>query len=186
MTDLTGTIVYDYWDLPVVNPEGIAINNKADPPKLYIATDPSAPSGPQYVPLILGFEKPQNGTGYVYWDHKHLPKYVTDPPPCRGCHKAFEGAYENGFEKAYYWENHFPEAESSGNNSTVLISVLVPISAVCLLLMCITLCAIGVVVRKKIKKQNKGPLEVASFEDLDEEQEYLTSLPGDEDSLLEE
>eukprot|EP00324_Dicrateria_rotunda_P001203 CAMPEP_0206155308 /NCGR_PEP_ID=MMETSP1474-20131121/2025_1 /ASSEMBLY_ACC=CAM_ASM_001110 /TAXON_ID=97495 /ORGANISM="Imantonia sp., Strain RCC918" /LENGTH=245 /DNA_ID=CAMNT_0053553905 /DNA_START=222 /DNA_END=956 /DNA_ORIENTATION=- len=103
LTDLTGTIVYDYWDLPVANPEGIAINNVADPPMLYISTDPSAPSGPQYVPLVLGFEKPKNGTGYVYWDGKHLPSYVTDPPPCDGCHDAFEEAYNNGFEGARYW-----------------------------------------------------------------------------------
>jgi len=89
LTDLTGTEVLDSWDLPVKNPEGIAVNNNSDPKYLYIATDPSAPSGPQYLPLIVGFEKPVEGTGYVNYDPDNLPDYVTNPPPCDGCEEIF-------------------------------------------------------------------------------------------------
>lgn len=183
LTDLTGTIIYDYWDLPVENPEGIAINNDVDPPMLYIATDPSAPSGPQYVPLVLGFYKPKNGTGYVYWDQKHLPDYVTNPPPCHGCHKVFEEAYENGFERAYYWENHFPEAESSGSVNIVLVSVLVPVcSSVCILMICSIICVL--LIRKRITKK-KGNLVPNDDPDelLQEEEQEFTF--DDEATLLE-
>eukprot|EP00339_Tiarina_fusa_P015038 CAMPEP_0117005734 /NCGR_PEP_ID=MMETSP0472-20121206/6228_1 /TAXON_ID=693140 ORGANISM="Tiarina fusus, Strain LIS" /NCGR_SAMPLE_ID=MMETSP0472 /ASSEMBLY_ACC=CAM_ASM_000603 /LENGTH=228 /DNA_ID=CAMNT_0004707027 /DNA_START=346 /DNA_END=1032 /DNA_ORIENTATION=+ len=85
LTDLSGTVVLDSWDLPVQNPEGIAINNNSNPKYLYIATDPSAPSGPQYFPLIVGFEKPKEGTGYSTFDGENFPDYVTNPPPCDGC-----------------------------------------------------------------------------------------------------
>merc|ERR1711974_340503 len=89
LTDLTGTEVLDSWYLPVQNPEGIAINNNSNPKFLYIATDPSAPSGPQYLPLVVGFEKPIEGTGYTNYDPNNLPDYVTNPPPCDGCDEAF-------------------------------------------------------------------------------------------------
>jgi len=85
VADLTGTIVYDYWDLPMQNPEGIAIDNTKEPPLLYIATDPSAPTGPSYVPALFMFAKPEIGTGLVYHDEANPPEYALNSPPCDGC-----------------------------------------------------------------------------------------------------
>merc|ERR1711974_286167 len=81
LTDLYGKEVIDYWDLPMENPEGIAINNDLDPPVVYIVTDPSSPHGKQYISAFFAFTKPVAGTGLRYYD-KHAPS----PPviPCDG------------------------------------------------------------------------------------------------------
>lgn len=84
VTDKSGTIVFDYWDLSFENGEGIAIDNNHKPPLLYIATDPSGGSGgPDYVPALFKFEKPEIGTGLVYYDPENPPEY--EIIPCDGC-----------------------------------------------------------------------------------------------------
>lgn len=37
-TDLSGGLVYGSWSLPLRNGEGIAVDNQADPPRLFVAT----------------------------------------------------------------------------------------------------------------------------------------------------
>lgn len=72
------------------NPEGIAIDNTVDPPLLYIATDPSAPHGPSYVPALFTFIKPSIGDGLVYYDPANPP--VIAPVSCKGCDQVYQMA----------------------------------------------------------------------------------------------
>jgi len=87
---------------------GIAIDNTQNPPMLYIATDPSAPRGPSYVPALFTFVKPSIGEGLVYYDPKNPPPY--EPQPCDGCQEVWDLA---AFYKQVYDDNkqHAKEME---------------------------------------------------------------------------
>lgn len=87
MTDVTCSVVYDYWDLPVLHAEGVAINYNVDPPELYITTDPSSPSGAPYVPILITFHLPKIGTGLMFPDH---PNIFQAPVYCDGCDEVWE------------------------------------------------------------------------------------------------
>jgi hypothetical protein len=139
LTDPTGVTVYDSRDLPTTNPEGIAINNNATKPMMYVNTDPSAPSGPQYLPLLFGFYKPINGTGYSHYGKGHLPDYVTNPPPCDGCKEVYNQAVEHSFQQAEYWISHFPEVSSM--NLALWISLPIAAGTIC----CVACMGIGVI-----------------------------------------
>jgi len=96
MVNLGGTVVYDYWDLPMQNPEGVAVDNTQNPPMLYITTDPSAASGPRYVPAIFSFVKPEVGTGLVYYDPENPPPYPD--VDCLGCSTVYAAVEEQSEE----------------------------------------------------------------------------------------
>ena len=137
LTDLSGTEVLDSWDLPVQNPEGIAINNNSDPKYLYIATDPSAPSGPQYLPLLVAFEKPVEGTGYANFDPDNLPDYVTNPPPCDGCDDAFELQTDDDDNNSDGGDDNDVSQSSSGSSqdSSTSSPLILPSEALVVLIM---------------------------------------------------
>ena len=90
LTDTTGKDVLDYWDLPMENPEGIAIDNTANPPLMYIVTDPSSPHGKQYVSAVFKFIKPVQGTGNSYFNASQPP--LLDSQSCDGCEQVWEDA----------------------------------------------------------------------------------------------
>merc|ERR1712137_349549 len=96
VTNLAGTIAYDYWDLPMQNPEGVAVDNSHDPPMIYITTDPSAASGPRYVPAIFSFAKPEIGSGLVYYDPQNPPPYPD--VDCLGCSTVYAAVEEQSEE----------------------------------------------------------------------------------------
>jgi len=93
ITDLTGTVMYDYWDLPLENGEGLAVDNTQDPPLLYISTDPSAPRGPRYVPALFTFIKPSIGSGLLNYDPENPPPY--EKIPCEGCDVVYDLVAKN-------------------------------------------------------------------------------------------
>ena len=80
-------MVFDYWDLPVSNPEGVAIDNSQDPPLLIITTDPSSPHGTGYIPALFVFVKPNIGEGLTFHNASNLP--TRHEVYCDGCDEVF-------------------------------------------------------------------------------------------------
>ena len=168
------------------NPEGIAVDNVADPPMLYITTDPSAPSGKQYMPYLLGFHKPINGTGYSTYNKHNLPDYVTNPPPCSGCHSAYAEAVKAGLSSGEYWENHFPEALSDDNSNWKIITIVtVPVSSVLLLLLCICIIsALAITIRRRrFRNQTEEDILLGEMEEM-AEMEEKNEFQLDEEELF--
>ena len=85
VTDLSGSLVYDSWALPLTHGDGIAINNNANPPRLYVTTDPHSSHGTEYVAALFEFEKPVIGTGLAYPDAE-----PASPVACDGCDKVWD------------------------------------------------------------------------------------------------
>ena len=116
LINIAGTIVYDYWDLPMENPEGVAVDNTHQPPLLYVSTDPSAPRGPAYVAALFTFVKPSVGSGLVYYDAKNPPPYPA--VPCDGCSTVYRAAQD--IQDSYI-------AKRRHDRSVIAFSVVIPV-----------------------------------------------------------
>eukprot|EP00012_Vannella_robusta_P002789 CAMPEP_0206186580 /NCGR_PEP_ID=MMETSP0166-20121206/2487_1 /ASSEMBLY_ACC=CAM_ASM_000260 /TAXON_ID=95228 /ORGANISM="Vannella robusta, Strain DIVA3 518/3/11/1/6" /LENGTH=406 /DNA_ID=CAMNT_0053601991 /DNA_START=95 /DNA_END=1315 /DNA_ORIENTATION=+ len=157
LTDITGKHIYDYWDLPVENPEGIVINNNVTPPTLYIVTDPSSPKGKQYIPGMFFFTKPTQGTGLRYYNGN-------DPSPakvqCDGCEEVWKAA-----DKVVNKEHkHGPSV-----TTIVLASVLPPVSLM------LFFCSVIVLVKALIILKRKQKSRAEDFDVLIHEPEHQYS-----------
>ena len=124
VTDVTASIVYDYWSIPLTNGEGIAIDYIADPPLLYVTTDPSSPSGPPYQPLLAMFLLPEVGTGYQFPDEPWNPPDT----PCDGCQTAYEEIMEE--ENQFYSLVHHQEWIYSSELAAVMAVIFLPFACV--------------------------------------------------------
>mmetsp|Transcript_15085 Transcript_15085/g.19078 ORF Transcript_15085/g.19078 Transcript_15085/m.19078 type:complete len:236 (-) Transcript_15085:43-750(-) len=103
LTDVTCSIIYDYWDLPILRSEGIAINYYVDPPELYITTDPSSPNGAPYVPIMVTFLLPKIGTGLKFPNNPNVLGTVN----CTGCDEVWDEIFtveKNFNEKVQHQE----------------------------------------------------------------------------------
>lgn len=159
LTNLNGTIIYDYWDLSIVNPEGIAINNLVYPPEMYIVSDPSSPHGKQYISSLFVFTKPLNGTGLNYYD-KHNPEPETIY--CDGCEEIYEhldeiSTFISSDELSSSSKKSSPSSKSSSNsspssksgsdsNSSIILSTAIPGS---IMLICFIAIFLGIFLMKK-------------------------------------
>lgn len=170
MTDLEGKTVIDYWDLPMENPEGIAINNDLDPPVMYIVTDPSSPHGKQYISAFFAFEKPVAGTGLRYYD-KHAPP----PPPveCEGCDEVWEMVDE--ISEAFI--SSIPTGVSV--QKAVLSSVL-PFVGLAIILFVLFIFVATIIIRRRMRSSNRNDKDK---EDFDEENLISSNTSEVDDSF---
>jgi len=169
LTDISGRNIFDYWDLPVENPEGIVINNDVTPPTMYIVTDPSSPGGKQYVPAMFAFTKPVEGTGLSYYN-KHDPS----PPKveCNGCDDVWKAV-----DKAYH--------KNDANVTTiVLASVLPPVGLGLLFLLLIFILVLGILIYKK--KSSILDEEEMNLTENEENYFQTSSIDGDIEIIFDE
>jgi len=101
LCDPTGRTVIDYWDLPMRNAEGIAINNQHDPPLMFISTD-SASGSRKYAGLFFKFAKPVAGTGNMGQCN------VFKPESCDGCDEVCTELQSRGHHCQFFedWSVH--------------------------------------------------------------------------------
>jgi len=170
LTDLQGSEVYDYWDLPMENPEGIAINNQIDPPAMYIVTDPSSPHGKQYISALFIFTKPRVGTGRQFYNKN-------DPPPpsveCDGCDTVWEIVEEMS---SAFISTYVEEEPSGVNVETAVLSSILPVIA-------ITLVVVVAVLILVFYRRRYGPLtkrrklSAATLTSLDDDEDIFDDEP---------
>jgi hypothetical protein len=143
--------VLDFWDLPMENPEGIAVDNSQDPPMLFIVTDPSSPHGKQYVGAFFQFIKPVQGTGLTFFPNGQ--NHTAPAPECEGCDEVWKAVA--AIPEAYI---KVPKHESHGTRNALIGSL----SALLSLCLCSTILGIScfVLIRRNKHKRLQEKQEV--------------------------
>jgi len=191
VTNVETGAVYDYWDLDMENPEGVALNNDHDPPLLYISTDPSSPQGAQYVAALFIFEKPTIGTGLGYQE-----KCDYDDN-CVGCDEIKEEAKENqkAFDKAQEELEKEMEEEDKKKRESLGLLLGLPLAAVIVVAVLLLLSAVLVKRRHEFRRvfscvkrsptdfdgyelDDLGPLDADDADDNDDNDVWLEQSPG--------
>ena len=159
LTDLTGTTVLDSWDLPMENPEGIAIDNTVDPPMMYIVTDPSSPHGKQYIAAMFSFLKPKQGTGRAYSPSAN--EFSTGY--CEGCATIWEEIKEMS---TFISSDEMSSSSGRNNKWVITLSTLL---GVLVILFVALVASIIVIVRWRRGKQSPTEVELDLEQVLEDE-----------------
>jgi len=142
LTDLFGETVLDYWDLPMENAEGIAIDNNQDPALMYIVTDPSSPHGKQYIPALFIFTKPVLGTGLNFG--KNIPPAVE----CDGCSSLYAE-----LEDISTFISSFEEEEPAVFTA---VAILVSLLLLLVFITCVVFVVATILVNRNIRMRNEA------------------------------
>jgi len=135
VTDLSGSLVYDSWALPLNNGQGIAINNNADPPRLYVTTDPHSTHNTQYVAALFEFQKPVIGTGLAYPDANE----EIVPVACDGCDQVWRST------------------SKSSDDGTPIVAIVVPLVSAAVLIAAIVGLVAGVAIIRRWSTEEEDP-----------------------------
>lgn len=76
-----------------------------------MTTDPSSPSGPQYLPLLFAFNKPEAGSGALYNPPMAKDEYNDH---CQGCHAVYKQVQKDidKYYKKYHPNRKVPDVLS--------------------------------------------------------------------------